>query len=90
MRCIAVRCVLRTEKYTTRFFSECRTGAGWDDYPVFASLGTKETFLYLSLLLNLGDKVDALNQASAFAGAKILRALSDSELPQTIENCVWP
>jgi hypothetical protein len=42
------------------------------------SLGTKETFFYLSLLLNLGDKVDALNQASAFAGAKILRALSDS------------
>lgn len=42
------------------------------------SLGTKETFLYLSLLLNLGDKVDALNQASAFAGAKILGALSDS------------
>lgn len=42
------------------------------------SLGTKETFFYLSLLLNLSDKVDALNQASALAGAKILRALSDS------------
>jgi hypothetical protein len=42
------------------------------------SLGTKETFFYLSLLLNLGDKFDALNQASAFAGAKVLRALSDS------------
>jgi hypothetical protein len=42
------------------------------------SLGTKETFFYLSLFLNLGDKVDALNQASALAGAKILRALSDS------------
>jgi hypothetical protein len=42
------------------------------------SLGTKETFFYLSLLLNLGDKVDALNQASALAGAKILQSLNDS------------
>jgi len=42
------------------------------------SLGTKETFLYLTLLLNLGDKMDALNQAAAFAGTKIFQALSDS------------
>jgi hypothetical protein len=42
------------------------------------SLGTKDTLFYLAMLLNLGDKVDALNQASAFAGAKILQALSES------------
>jgi hypothetical protein len=44
-----------------------------------ASLGTKETFFYLSLLLNIGDKIDALNQSvAAFAGAKIFQALADS------------
>jgi len=44
-----------------------------------ASLGTKETFFYLSILLNLGDKIDALNQSvAAFAGAKIFQALADS------------
>jgi hypothetical protein len=44
-----------------------------------ASLGTKETFFYLSLILNLGDKIDALNQSvAAFAGAKIFQALADS------------
>ena len=44
-----------------------------------ASLGTKETFFYLSLLLNLGDKIDALNQSvAAFAGAKIFQALADT------------
>jgi hypothetical protein len=44
-----------------------------------ASLGTKETFFYLSILLNLGDKIDTLNQSvAAFAGAKILQALADS------------
>ena len=42
------------------------------------SLGTKETFFYLSMLLNLGDKIDTLNQAAALAGAKIFRALADS------------
>ena len=42
------------------------------------SLGTKETFLYLAMLLNLGEKMDALNQAAAFAGTKIFQALSDS------------
>jgi hypothetical protein len=42
------------------------------------SLGTKETFLCLTLLLNLGDKMDALNQAAAFAGTKMFQALSDS------------
>ena len=44
-----------------------------------ASLGTKETFFYLSILLNLGDKIDTLNQSvAAFAGAKILQTLADS------------
>ena len=42
------------------------------------SLGTKETFLYLAILLNLGEKMDTLNQAAAFAGTKMFEALSDS------------
>ncbi len=42
------------------------------------SLGTKETFFYLSMLLNLGEKIDTLNQAAAFAGTKVFQALADS------------
>jgi hypothetical protein len=42
------------------------------------SLGTKETFFYLSILLNLGEKIDTLNQAAAFAGTKVLQALANS------------
>jgi hypothetical protein len=42
------------------------------------SLGTKETFLYLAILLNLGERMDTLNQAAAFAGTKIFQTLSDS------------
>src|SRR6266513_3011182 len=42
------------------------------------SLGTKETFFYLSMLLNLGEKIDTLNQAAAFAGMKVFQALADS------------
>ena len=42
------------------------------------SIGTKETFLYLALLLNLGERMDTLNQAAALAGTKIFQALSDS------------
>ncbi|HKS03757.1 MAG TPA: hypothetical protein VJR49_00250, partial [Chthoniobacterales bacterium] len=42
------------------------------------SLGTKETFLYLAMLLNLGERMDTLNQAAAFAGTKMFQALSDS------------
>jgi hypothetical protein len=42
------------------------------------SIGTKETFLYLVMLLNLGERMDTLNQAAAFAGTKIFQALSDS------------
>jgi hypothetical protein len=42
------------------------------------SLGTKETFFYLSMLFNLGDKIDTLNQAAAFAGTKLFQALADS------------
>jgi hypothetical protein len=40
------------------------------------SLGTKETFFYLSMLLNLGEKIDTLNQAAAFAGTKLFQALA--------------
>ena len=42
------------------------------------SLGTKETCLYLAMLLNLGEKMDTLNQAATFAGTKAFQALSDS------------
>ena len=42
------------------------------------SLGTKDTFLYLAMLLNLGEKADTLNQAAAFAGTKIFQALTDA------------
>src|SRR5438128_11276254 len=42
------------------------------------SLGTKETFFYLSMLLNLGERTNTLNQAASFAGAKIFEALADS------------
>ncbi len=42
------------------------------------SLGTKETFFYLSMLLNLGEKIDTLNQAAAFAGTKLFQALADT------------
>jgi hypothetical protein len=42
------------------------------------SLGTKETFFYLAMLLNLGEKMDTLNQAATFAGTKVFQALSDS------------
>ncbi|HEY4273630.1 MAG TPA: hypothetical protein VGM65_16640 [Candidatus Udaeobacter sp.] len=42
------------------------------------SLGTKETCLYFAMLLNLGEKMDTLNQAATFAGTKAFQALSDS------------
>ena len=44
------------------------------------TLGTKETFFYLSMLLNLGEKVDTLNQAAGIGGAvqKLFQAFSDS------------
>src|SRR5215831_16966004 len=42
------------------------------------SLGTKQTFLYLAMLLNLGERMDTLNQAAAFAGTKVFQALSES------------
>jgi hypothetical protein len=44
------------------------------------SLGTKETFFYLAMLVNLGERMDTLNQAAAFAGTKIFQALSDSSI----------
>jgi hypothetical protein len=33
------------------------------------TLGTKETFFYLAMLLNLGEKMEALNQAATLGGA---------------------
>ena len=42
------------------------------------SLGTKDTFLYLAMLLNLGEKIETLNQAAAFAGTTMSQALTDS------------
>ena len=41
------------------------------------SLGTKETFFYLAMLLNLGEKMETLNQIAAFAGTKAFQALND-------------
>src|SRR5256886_640131 len=42
------------------------------------SFRTKETFLYLAMLVNLGERMDTLNQVAGFAGTKIFQALSDS------------
>ena len=33
------------------------------------TLGTKETFFYLAMLLNLGEKMETLNQAATLGGA---------------------
>jgi hypothetical protein len=41
-------------------------------------LGTKETFFYLAMLLNLGERMDTVNQAAALAGTKVFQALNDS------------
>jgi len=44
------------------------------------TLGTKETFFYLSMLLNLGERMETLNQAAGFSGItqKLAQAFSDS------------
>jgi hypothetical protein len=44
------------------------------------ALGTKETFFYLSMLLNLGEKMETLTQAAAFGGTvqKIFQVFADS------------
>ena len=42
------------------------------------ALGTKETVFYLAMLLNLGERIDTLNQAASLAGARIFQALADS------------
>jgi hypothetical protein len=39
-------------------------------------LGTKETFFYLALLLNLGEKMETLNQAATLSGA-VQKAFQD-------------
>src|SRR2546421_4898342 len=41
------------------------------------SLGTKETFFYLSMLLNVGEKIDTLNQVAAIGANKVLQSLAD-------------
>ena len=40
------------------------------------TLGTKETFFYLALLLNLGEKMETLNQAATLSGA-VQKAFQD-------------
>src|SRR5436189_871348 len=47
------------------------------------SLGTKETFFYLSMLLNLGEKIYTLNKAAAFVGTKVVKAHSGMRLCAT-------
>src|SRR5205807_2734006 len=42
------------------------------------SLGTKETFFYLSMLLNVGEKIDTLNQVAALGANKVLQSLADT------------
>src|SRR5919108_6393513 len=44
------------------------------------TLGTKETFFYLAVLLNLGEKMETLNQAATLGGAvqKIFQAFANS------------
>jgi hypothetical protein len=44
------------------------------------TLGTKETFFYLSMLLNLGERMETLNQAAGLSGItqKFAQAFSDS------------
>ena len=46
------------------------------------TLGTKETFFYLSMLLNLGEKIEALNQAPGIGLSvqKFFQALSDNAI----------
>src|SRR6476620_6843120 len=47
------------------------------------SLGTKDTFFYLAMLLNLGEKMETFNQAAAFAGTQTLQALTESGITAT-------
>jgi hypothetical protein len=44
------------------------------------ALGTKETFFYVSMLLNLAEKIEALNQAAGISGRvqQLFQAFSDS------------
>src|SRR5947208_6156204 len=47
------------------------------------SLGTKDTFFYLAMLLNLGEKMDTLNQAAVFAATKMFQDLTDRGITAT-------
>jgi hypothetical protein len=42
------------------------------------ALGTRDTFLYLAMLINLGEKMEAVDAAASFVGSKVFQALSDS------------
>jgi hypothetical protein len=42
------------------------------------TLGTRETFLYLAMLINLGEKMEAVDAAAAFVGTKVFQALTDN------------
>src|SRR6266581_7284157 len=79
MRCIAASTRFENGKIHDVFFLGMpRLERGITLTRSSVSLGTKETFFYLSMLLNLGERIDILNQAAAFAGAKIFQALADS------------
>ena len=55
------------------------------------ALGTKETFFYLALLLNLGEKVEVLNQAPGIGNAmqNFFQALSDSGVTKDDWNAAF-
>ena len=79
MRCITGSVRLQTGKlHDTFFLGMPKLEQNTSLTRSSLSLGTKETFLYLAMLLNLGERMDTLNQAAAFAGTKIFQALSDN------------
>lgn len=82
-RCAAspVQRSLRMEKYTTCSFSECQSSSTMAaSLRSSLTLGTKETFFYLAMLLNLGEKMETLNQAATLGGAvqKIFQTFGNS------------
>ena len=77
MRCIAGSYAIRERKNTRRTFSRNAKAGDWMRTLNRSSLtlGTKETFFYLAMLLNLGEKMETLNQA-ATAGRRGAESLS--------------
>jgi len=56
------------------------------------TLGTKETFFCLSMLLNLGERMETLNQQPGLSGMlqKFAQAFSDSGITgDDWKSCVW-